>query len=50
MKPGAVLFAGHSENFMYVSDAFKSRGKTVYELDPHRAVTHHAAARQRNRI
>jgi chemotaxis protein methyltransferase CheR len=32
MKPNALLFAGHSENFMYVSDAFKLRGKTVYEL------------------
>jgi chemotaxis protein methyltransferase CheR len=34
MKPNALLFAGHSENFMYVSDAFKLRGKTVYELEP----------------
>ncbi|MEN3366874.1 MAG: chemotaxis protein methyltransferase CheR [Burkholderiales bacterium] len=33
MKPEALLFAGHSENFMYVSDAFKLRGKTVYELE-----------------
>jgi chemotaxis protein methyltransferase CheR len=33
MKPDALLFAGHSENFSYVSDAFKLRGKTVYELD-----------------
>jgi chemotaxis protein methyltransferase CheR len=32
MKPDALLFAGHSENFLYVSDAFKLRGKTVYEL------------------
>ena len=32
MKPGALLFAGHSENFLYVSDALKLRGKTVYEL------------------
>ncbi len=35
MKPDGLLFAGHSENFLYVSDAFKLRGKTVYELDPH---------------
>ncbi|MBV8666667.1 MAG: chemotaxis protein CheR [Burkholderiaceae bacterium] len=35
MKPDALLFAGHSENFLYVTDAFKLRGKTVYELDPH---------------
>lgn len=34
MKPDALLFAGHSENFTYVSDAFRLRGKTVYELDP----------------
>lgn len=33
MKPEGLLFAGHSENFMYASDAFKLRGKTVYELD-----------------
>jgi chemotaxis protein methyltransferase CheR len=33
MKPDGLLFAGHSENFMYVSDAFRLRGKTVYELD-----------------
>jgi chemotaxis protein methyltransferase CheR len=32
MKPDGLLFAGHSENFMYISDAFKLRGKTVYEL------------------
>jgi chemotaxis protein methyltransferase CheR len=32
MKPDALLFAGHSENFLYVTDAFKLRGKTVYEL------------------
>ncbi|MBI1889257.1 MAG: chemotaxis protein CheR [Burkholderiales bacterium] len=32
MKPDALLFAGHSENFLYVSNAFKLRGKTVYEL------------------
>lgn len=34
MKPDALLFAGHSENFMYASQAFKLRGKTVYELNP----------------
>jgi chemotaxis protein methyltransferase CheR len=33
MKADALLFAGHSENFLYVSDALKLRGKTVYELD-----------------
>ncbi len=33
MKSHALLFAGHSENFLYVSDAFHLRGKTVYELN-----------------
>ncbi len=33
MKPHALLFAGHSENFLYVSDSLKLRGKTVYELE-----------------
>ncbi len=32
MKPDGLLFAGHSENFVYASDAFTLRGKTVYEL------------------
>jgi chemotaxis protein methyltransferase CheR len=32
MKPHALLFAGHSENFLYVSNDFNLRGKTVYEL------------------
>ncbi len=45
MKPNALLFAGHSENFLYVSDAFKLRGKTVYELDPSRVGTHRLVAR-----
>jgi chemotaxis protein methyltransferase CheR len=40
MKADGLLFAGHSENFLYVSDSLKLRGKTVYELDPaaHRAL------------
>lgn len=46
MKPDALLFAGHSENFLYVSDAFKLRGKTVYELDPRHPVAQRAAARK----
>jgi chemotaxis protein methyltransferase CheR len=33
MKPHALLFAGHSENFLYVSNEFHLRGKTVYELN-----------------
>ncbi|WP_322039848.1 CheR family methyltransferase [Burkholderia diffusa] len=32
VKPGGLLFAGHSENFTYVSQAFRLRGQTVYEL------------------
>lgn len=32
MKPHALLFAGHSENFLYVSNAFHLQGKTVYTL------------------
>ena len=32
MKPQAKLFAGHSENFLYVSNAYRLRGKTVYQL------------------
>jgi len=36
MKPNALLFAGHSENFLYVSESLKLRGKTVYELDARR--------------
>jgi chemotaxis protein methyltransferase CheR len=33
MKPHALLFAGHSENFLYASEALRLRGKTVYELE-----------------
>jgi chemotaxis protein methyltransferase CheR len=40
MKPDGLLFAGHSENFLNVSDAFKLRGKTVYEVNHrHRATS-----------
>ncbi|MEC5218190.1 chemotaxis protein methyltransferase CheR [Actimicrobium sp. GrIS 1.19] len=45
MKPDALLFAGHSENFLYVSDAFKLRGKTVYELDSHHGLKGRPAIR-----
>ena len=31
MKPGGMLFAGHSENFSDSKDLFVLRGKTVYE-------------------
>jgi len=32
VKPDGLLFAGHSENFTYVTQAFRLRGQTVYEL------------------
>lgn len=32
LKPDGLLFAGHSENFSYTSDAFRLRGQTVYTL------------------
>ena len=32
VKSGGLLFAGHSENFTYVTQAFRLRGQTVYEL------------------
>jgi chemotaxis protein methyltransferase CheR len=31
LKPGGLLFAGHSENFSDEKQLFKSRGKTMYE-------------------
>ena len=37
IKPDGLLFAGHSENFLYVSDAFRLRAKTVYQLATARA-------------
>ena len=30
-SPGGLLFAGHSENFTYISQDFRLRGQTVYE-------------------
>jgi len=32
LKPDGLLFVGHSENFTYVSRAFRLRGQTVYGL------------------
>ncbi|PWF21207.1 CheR family methyltransferase [Corticimicrobacter populi] len=32
MKPGGLLFAGHSENFTYITNDFVLRGQTMYEL------------------
>ncbi|MGS2742060.1 CheR family methyltransferase [Halomonas sp. LS-001] len=34
LKPDGLLFAGHSENFSYISSEFKLRGQTVYTLAP----------------
>jgi len=31
VKPGGLLFAGHSENFTHITRAFRLRGQTVYE-------------------
>ena len=31
MKPGSLLFVGHSENFTDMRDLFRLRGKTIYE-------------------
>lgn len=45
MKPDGLLFAGHSENFLYVSDDFKLRGKTVYELAASHSSGHRTALR-----
>jgi chemotaxis protein methyltransferase CheR len=38
MKPGGLLFAGHSENFSAHGDLFGLRGKTVYERLPDRGM------------
>ena len=46
MKPDGLLFAGHSENFTYVTQAFRLRGQTVYELT--RAGGANAAPRRAN--
>lgn len=31
-KPGGLLFAGHSENLTYITDAWRLLGQTVYEV------------------
>ncbi|NEX62659.1 CheR family methyltransferase [Noviherbaspirillum galbum] len=49
MKQDGLLFAGHSENFLYVSNAFKLRGKTVYELDSLNGGSRLASARRQER-
>jgi len=30
LKPGGLLFAGHSENFTHARDLFEAQGRTVY--------------------
>ncbi|MYN11624.1 methyltransferase domain-containing protein [Pusillimonas sp. TS35] len=32
LKPGGLLFVGHSENFTYLTKALRLRGQTVYEV------------------
>ena len=32
LKPGGLLFAGHSENFTYLTKAWRLKGQTVYTL------------------
>jgi chemotaxis protein methyltransferase CheR len=34
LKPGGLLFAGHSENFTHARELFELQGKTVYRLTP----------------
>ena len=36
LKPDGLLFAGHSENFSWLNDAFTLRGQTVYTLSRRR--------------
>lgn len=43
MKPEALLFAGHSENFSFAQQALCLRGQTVYGLTPNLAMTKGAA-------
>lgn len=34
MKPGGLLFAGHSENLTYLTNTWRLKGQTVYEVNP----------------
>ncbi|GED22892.1 CheR family methyltransferase [Halomonas sabkhae] len=34
LKPDGLLFAGHSENFSYITETFRLRGQTVYVRRP----------------
>jgi chemotaxis protein methyltransferase CheR len=31
MRPGSLLYVGHSENFTDARELFRLRGKTIYE-------------------
>lgn len=44
MRPGGLLFVGHSENFSSQTDLFALRGKTVYERLAERSVREPADA------
>lgn len=33
MKPGGLLFVGHSENLTYLTDSFRLKGQTVYKVN-----------------
>jgi chemotaxis protein methyltransferase CheR len=46
MKPNTLLFAGHSENFLYVSTALQLLGKTVYQLKNTSATSRIVALKQ----
>jgi len=39
LKPDGLLFAGHSENFSYITRTFRLRGQTVYTLASASAAT-----------
>jgi chemotaxis protein methyltransferase CheR len=43
LRPDGLLFVGHSESLFHVSDIFRLRGKTVYELSGGRTVTRRAS-------
>ena len=44
LKPGGLLFAGHSENASLVNQAFRPLGQTIYSLGAHGAVQRQAVA------
>ena len=44
LKPGGLLFVGHSENFSQACDSFRLLGKTVYQVMPAADVTRRGAS------